>query len=114
MVFEPFGDLWLEYDGKVKAAGGGRRRGSATEEAFWGGGLRLGSGTQGLQTRTSSPPPNVALQGSGRSSSSTVRSINVRTAPSCCSDGGLTMYWRGIVIRCGEHFAHTTLPHFRQ
>jgi hypothetical protein len=24
------------------------------------------------------------------------------------------MYCLGIVIRCGEHEAHTTLPHFRQ
>lgn len=22
------------------------------------------------------------------------------------------MYWRGIVIRCGEHAEQTTLPHF--
>jgi hypothetical protein len=24
------------------------------------------------------------------------------------------MYWRGIVIRCGEHAEQTTLPHFLQ
>jgi hypothetical protein len=24
------------------------------------------------------------------------------------------MNWRGMVMRCGEHDAHTTLPHFRQ
>ena len=28
------------------------------------------------------------------------------------SDGGCTMNWRGMVIRCGEQEAHTTLPHF--
>lgn len=30
------------------------------------------------------------------------------------SDGGCTMNCRGIVIRCGEHEEHTTLPHFLQ
>jgi hypothetical protein len=30
------------------------------------------------------------------------------------SDGGWTMNWRGMVMRCGEHVAQTTLPHFLQ
>ncbi len=27
-------------------------------------------------------------------------------------DGGWTMNCRGIVMRCGEQLAHTTVPHF--
>jgi hypothetical protein len=34
--------------------------------------------------------------------------------PDVPSDGGWTINCRGMVIRCGEHVAHTTLPHFRQ
>jgi hypothetical protein len=30
------------------------------------------------------------------------------------SEGGWTINWRGMVMRCGEHDAHTTLPHFLQ
>jgi hypothetical protein len=28
--------------------------------------------------------------------------------------GGCTMNWRGMVMRCGEHWEHTTRPHFLQ
>jgi hypothetical protein len=30
------------------------------------------------------------------------------------SEGGWTMNWRGMVMRCGEHDEHTTRPHFLQ
>jgi hypothetical protein len=71
----------------------------------------FGSGTQGLQRRTLSPPPRVvtsdelpALAGS------TVGRVIEDGDPSPA--GGWTMYWYGIVIRWGEHEAQTTRPHF--
>lgn len=72
----------------------------------------MGSGTHGLQTRTSSPPPSAGLRNGPKAdiafSSSPVRSMKF----AAISEGGWTMNCRGIVIRCGEHVAHTTLPHF--
>ena len=53
-----------------------------------------GSGTHGLHTLTVSAPP-------------------INGWPSC-KPGGCTMYSLGMVIRCGEQLAHTTLPHFLQ
>ena len=46
----------------------------------------------------------------GLVSSSRVRSMILLEA----SLGGWTMNWRGMVMRCGEHWAHTTRPHFLQ
>lgn len=43
-------------------------------------------------------------------SSSPVRSMMVVEK----SEGGWTMNWRGMVMRCGEHWEHTTRPHFLQ
>lgn len=81
---------------------------------YCGGGLKLGSGTHGLHTRTSSPPPSAGLPKGPKDdmvfSSSPVRSITFEVP----SDGGWTMNWRGMVMRCGEHVAQTTLPHFLQ
>jgi hypothetical protein len=71
----------------------------------------FGSGTQGLQSRTRSPPPRlvtpelaaVSVLCWGRGSD------EVGDPPSI---GGCTMYWYGIVIRWGEHELQTTRPHF--
>lgn len=67
----------------------------------------FGSGTQGLQSRTLSPPPRL---------------VKFEELPVCACDrggrvtdansGGCTMNWYGIVIRCGEQELQTTLPHF--
>jgi hypothetical protein len=62
------------------------------------GGLRFGSGTHGLQTRTVSPPQLVIAP--GNPSSKAISAI-----------GGCTINCRGIVILWGEQLAHTTLPH---
>lgn len=65
-----------------------------------------GSGTHGLHTLTTSPPPNAlltGLSGSGRMPNSVSSML-----------GGCTMYCLGIVILWGEQAAHTTRPHFLQ
>jgi len=46
------------------------------------------------------------------SSASPVKSMNVGLVDTDENAGGRTMNWRGMVMRCGEQLAHTTLPHF--
>ena len=81
----------------------------------------MGSGTQGLHRRTSSPPPRagLALGDNGTGSSSSVRSTTEREgvgdeALVREASGARTMYCRGMVMRWGEQEAQTTRPHFRQ
>jgi len=92
---------------------------------LWGGGLKLGSGTHGLHTRTVSPPFKaelgllVNLSTVCASPGALLQSVISSTPPVKDEKGdtivgGCTINCRGIVIRCGEQFAQTTLPHFRQ
>ncbi len=102
------------------------------EGGYGGGGIGFGSGTQGLQSRTSCPPPRdgLILASALRGllllfvevfcvSSSPVKSttgmavfLSVESGlVAATSSGGCTMNCRGIVIRWGEQFAHTTRPH---
>lgn len=60
-----------------------------------------GSGTHGLQTLTTSPPPRLRA---GNASDTSLLSL----------EGGCTTYCLGIVMRCGEQLLHTTRPHFLQ
>lgn len=74
----------------------------------------MGSGTHGLQTRTTSPPPRAGFRKGPNVDMLLSSSLPVRSTIllSVNSEGGWTIYCRGMVIRCGEHAAHTTRPHF--
>jgi len=69
----------------------------------------FGSGTQGLHNRTLSPPPRVLKS---VYPPSTLVTVGYRWARTRGVPGGWTMYWYGMVIRCGEQLLQTTLPHF--
>lgn len=69
------------------------------------GGVLLGSGTHGLQSRTRSPP--VVYGNPSSPVNGFTYSWGVLGWP-----GGRTMYWYGIVIRWGEQALQTTRPHF--
>lgn len=61
-----------------------------------------GSGTHGLHTLTTSPPPRL------RAGYASVAWTGSSAA------GGWTRYWRGMVMRWGEQLLQTTRPHLRQ
>jgi hypothetical protein len=75
----------------------------------------FGSGTQGLQRRTLSPPPRLSNSEElpARAGSNVGRRARELGALNVSlSVGGWTMNWYGIVIRCGEQALQTTRPHF--
>lgn len=79
------------------------------------GGAVFGSGTQGLQSRTLSPPPRLSNSEElpARAGSSVGRRVRELGAFDVSLPvGGWTINWYGIVMRCGEQALQTTLPHF--
>lgn len=70
----------------------------------------LGSGTQGLQSRTRSPPPRPLK--SAYPPSPAIREAGYSLRYRRGAPGGCTMYWYGMVMRCGEQASQTTRPHF--
>lgn len=67
-----------------------------------GGGAVFGSGTQGLQILTRSPPWIPCA----------MRELFAAGGEAATPAGGLTTKSEGILILCGEQAAQTTLPHF--